>query len=81
MTQLASKLSADGPKCVQLQPLLATLEALLPTLDIPLRIFAHFYKLFVNNLAFLLKIDDKFRKIQKNTLKITKFSEKVLKIA
>ncbi len=76
MIQLASKVSPVGPKCVQLQPLLATLEALLPTLDIHLRIFAHIYKVFVNNFAFLLKINDKLRKIQKNTLENHEFNIK-----
>ncbi len=69
MTQLASKVSLDGPKCVQLQPLLATL-------DIHLRIFAHFYKVFANSFAFLLKINDKLRKIQKNTLENHEFNIK-----
>ncbi len=57
MAQLASKGSSEGSKWAHLEPLLLTLDALLATLRIHLRIFTHFYHVFVNNCAFLLKIN------------------------
>ncbi len=51
-TQLASKVTPDGPKCAHLEPPLPTLEALLATWGLRLRIFKHFYEVFVNNCAF-----------------------------
>ncbi len=70
MAQLASNVSQEGPKCAHLGPLLPTLEALLATWGMPLCIFMYFYRVFVNNCAFLLKIHGKLRKIKQNALKI-----------
>ncbi len=81
MTQLASTVSPDGKKWVRLRSLLATLEALLTTLDIPLRIFTHLCKVFMNNCAFLLKINGKFSKLQKIALEIVDFAQKYRKRA
>ncbi len=55
MAQPASNVSPDGPKCAQLEPLLLSLEALLATWGVPLRIFTHVYDVFVKNCAFFLK--------------------------
>ncbi len=76
MAQLGSKASTK-PGWSKMGPP----GALLATWDIPLRIFAHFYEVFANNCAFLLKINEKLRKSQKNALKSTNFTEKVLKCA
>ncbi len=64
MAQPASKVSMDGPEWAHLAPLLPTLEALLATWGIPLRIFTHCYEVFVNNCAFFLKINENPRKIR-----------------
>ncbi len=48
----------------------------LATWGIPLRIFMHFYLVFMNIYAFLLKINGKFSKIQKITLKVIDFAQK-----
>ncbi len=76
MAPTATKVSPDGPKWAHLVPLLGTLEALLHTLEaflatwgIPLRIFAHFYEVFVNNCAFFLNIHGKTTKIMQIALK------------
>ncbi len=66
MAQLASKGSSEGSKWTHLEPRLPTLEAPLATWDIHSRIFAHFYKVFVNNCAFLQKTHGKATKIQQN---------------
>ncbi len=60
-----------------LVPFLATLEAW----GIPLRIFMHFYQVFMNIYAFLLKINGKFSKLQKIALKIIDFAQKDRKSA
>ncbi len=52
MAQLALKMSPDGPKRAHLKPLLLSLEALVATWGVPLRIFMHVYYVFVNNCAF-----------------------------
>ncbi len=57
-------------------PFLATLGALLATWCIILRIFMHFYQVFMNIYAFSLKINGKFSKIQKITLKVIDFAQK-----
>ncbi len=64
------KVSPDVPKWAQLEPLLPTLEALLATCGMPLRIFTHFYEVFVNNCAFFLKIRGNPRKIKQIALEI-----------
>ncbi len=76
MAHLASKVSPTGPEWAHLGPFLATLQALLATWDVPLRIFMHFYQGFVNICAFLLKVDGKFRKIHKIALKVVDFTQK-----
>ncbi len=58
-----------------MEPPGATLEALLVTWDIPLRIFAHFYQVFVNNYAFLLKIHVETTKLQQNAAKIMNIAQ------
>ncbi len=81
MAQLASKVSPAGPKLAHLVHFLATCEALLATWCIPLRIFMHFYWVSMNIYALLLKINGKFRKIQKIALKIIDFAQKDRKSA
>ncbi len=76
MAQPALKVSPDGPKWAHLEPLLPTLEALLATWGVPLRIFTHFYEVFVNNCAFFLKIHGNPRKIKQIALKIMNIAEK-----
>ncbi len=62
----ASKVSPDGP----------TLEALLATWGVPLRIFTHFYVVFVNNFAFFLKNHENPGKIKQFALKIMNIAQK-----
>ncbi len=81
MAQPASKVSPDGPKWVHLEPLLPTLEALLATWGVRLRIFIHFYEVFVNNCAFLLKNYAKTTKIQQIALTATNVPQKLRKRA
>ena len=84
MAQPASKLNPDGPKWAHLEPLLPTLEALLATWGVPLRIFMHFYEVFVNNCAFFLKIHGNPRKIKQIALKFmtcTKTQKTSLKVS
>ncbi|MCP4684949.1 MAG: hypothetical protein GY867_05805 [bacterium] len=76
MVQPASKVSPDGPKWAHLEPLLPTLEALLATWSVPLRIFTHFYEVLVNNCAFFLKIPGNPRKIKQIALKIMNIAQK-----
>ncbi|MCP4486003.1 MAG: hypothetical protein GY820_01540 [Gammaproteobacteria bacterium] len=76
MAQPASKVSPNQPKCAHLEPLLPTLAALLATWGIPLRIFTHFYEVFVNNCAFFLKINENPRKIKQIALKIMNIAQK-----
>ncbi len=76
MSQLASKLSLDEPKWAHLEPLWPTLEALLATCGMPLRIFTHFHEVFVNNCAFFLKINESPRKIKQIALKIMNIAQK-----
>ncbi len=64
MVQPASKVSPDGPKWSHLEPLSPILAARLVTWGVPLRIFVHFYEVFVNNRAFFLKIRGNPRKIK-----------------
>ena len=70
------KVSLDEPKWTHLEPLLPTLEALLATWGVPLRIFTHFYEVFVKNCAFFLKIHGNPRKIKQIALKIMNFAQK-----
>ncbi len=76
MAQPASKVSPDGPKLAHLEPLMPTLEALLATCGMPLRIFTHFHEVFVNNCAFFLKIRGNPRKIKQIALKIMNVAQK-----
>ncbi len=76
MAQPASKVSPDGPKWAHLEPLLHTLEALLATWGVPVRIFTHFYEGFVNNCAFSLKIRGNSRKIKQIAFKFTNIAQK-----
>ncbi len=76
MAQPASKVSPDGPKCAHLEPLLPTLEALLATWGVPLRISTHFYEGFVNNCTFFLKISENPRKLKQLAVKIMNIAEK-----
>ncbi len=70
MAQLSSNVSQEGRKWAHLVPLLLTLEALLAAWGIPLRIFTHFYQVFVNNCAFfLLKVHGNPTKIQQIVLR------------
>ncbi len=77
MAQPALKVSPDVPKWAHLEPLLPTLEALLATWGVLLRIFKHFYEVFVNNCVFFfLKINDNPRKIKHIAFKIMNIAEK-----
>ncbi len=76
MAQLASKVSPAGPKWAHLGHFLATLQALLASWGVHLRMFVHVYKVFVNICAFLLKVNGKVRKIHKIALKIIDFTHK-----
>ncbi len=76
MAQLASKVSQAGPKWGHLVPFLATLDALLATWGVGLRIFTHFYEVFVNNCAFFLKIHGNPRKIKQIALEIMNIAQK-----
>ena len=76
MAQPASKVSPNGPKWAHLRPLLRTLDALLATWGVPLCMFMHFYKVFVNTCAFLMKIYGKATKIQQIALKIMNIANK-----
>ncbi len=84
MAQPVSKVVPDGPKWAHLKPLLPTLEALLATWGVPLRIFTHFYEVFVNNCAFFLKSNENARKIVQIVFRIheycTKTQKKLLKV-
>ena len=64
-----------------MEPPGATLEALYATWGIPLRIFAHFYQVSVNNCAFLLKIHGKTTEVQQNAPKIMSIAQKHREIA
>ncbi len=77
----ALKVSSDGPKYAHLGPLLRTLEAFLATWGVPLCMFMHFYKVFVNTCAFLMKIHVKTTKIQQIALKIMNIAQKHRKSA
>ncbi len=76
MGQLASKVSLDGSKWAHLEPLLHTLEALLATWCVPLRIFMPFYEVFVNNSAFFLKINEHPRKVGQIALNFLNIGQK-----
>ena len=76
IAQPPSKVSLDGPKWAHLEPLLLTLEALLATWGVPLRIFTHFYEVFVNSCAFFLKINENLRKIRQIALKFMNIAQK-----
>ncbi len=79
MAQPASKVSSDGPKWAHLEPLLSTLAALLATWGVGLRIFTHFYEVFVNNCAFFLKINENPRKFMQLALKFMNIAQKHIK--
>ena len=68
--QPASKVSPDEPKWAHLGSLLRMLEAFLATWGIHLCMFMHFYQVFVNTCAFLMKIHGKTTKTQQIALKI-----------
>ncbi len=53
-----------------------TLEALLPTWGVPLRIFMPVYEVFVNSCAFFMKINENPRKIKQFALKIMNIAQK-----
>ncbi len=74
MGQPASKVSPEGPKRAHLGPLLTTR-------GIPLRIFMHFYQVFVDICAFLMKIHGKPNKVQQIALKIMNIAQKHRKSA
>ncbi len=76
IAQPAPKVSPYGPKWAHPEPLLPTLEALLVIWGVPLRIFAHFYEVFVNKCAFFLEINENPRKIKQIALKIMNFAQK-----
>ncbi len=76
MAQPASKVSSGGQKWAHLEPLLPTLEALLATWGVHLRIFTHFYEVFVNNCAFFLKINENPRKIVQIALTFMNIEQK-----
>ncbi len=59
-----------------LEQRLPTLEALLATWGVPLRIFMHFYEVFVNNCAFFLKNNENPRKIRQIALKFMNIAQK-----
>ncbi len=71
MAQPASKVSREIPKWAHLRPLLRTLEALLATGDIHLRIFMHFYQVFVNNCAFAESSWKNAEKVAKSASKVS----------
>ncbi len=79
MAQPASKVSLDGPKMGPLEPRWPTLEALLATWGVPLRIFVHFYEVFMNNCVFFLKISENPRKIRQIAQKHIKSGQKCAK--
>ncbi len=79
MAQPASKVSPDGARWAHLEPLLPTLEALLATWGVPLRIFTHFHGVFVNNCAFFLKIRGKTIKLQQIALNFMNIAQKHIK--
>ncbi len=81
MDQLASKVSQEEPNWAHMGPLLPTLEAVLPTWGIPLRIFRHFCKVFVNTCAFIVENPEKFSNLQQKLWILHKNTEKVLKPA
>ena len=58
------------------EPLLRTLEAFLATSGVPLRMFIHFYQVFLNTCAFLMKIRGKTTKIQQIALNIINIAQK-----
>ncbi len=76
MAQPASEVSPAGAKWAHLEPLLPTLEAVLATWGVYLRIFMHFYEVFVNNCAFFLEIPENPRKIKQVALKIMNIAQK-----
>ena len=76
MAQPASKMSPDEPKWAHLGPLLCTLDAFLATWGIPFCIFMHFYKVFVNTCAFLMKIHGKTTKMLQIAVKIIILAQK-----
>ncbi len=79
IAQLASKVSLDGPKWAQLEPLLRTLEALLATWGVPLRIFKHFYAGFREQLCIFSEYSWKSQKNQANWLKSREYCTKTQK--
>ncbi len=76
VAQPASKVSLDGPKWCHLEPLLPTLEALLATWGIHLRILTHSCEVFVNNCAFFLKINENPRRSKQIALKVINIAQK-----
>ncbi len=76
MAQPASKVSPDGPKWAQPEALLAPLGAPLASWGVPLRIFTHFYEVFVNNCAFFLKTRGNPRKFKQIALKFMNIAHK-----
>ena len=81
MAHRASKVSPDEPKWAHLVPFLRTLDAFLATWGVPLCMFMHFYEVFVNTCAFLMKIHGKTTKIQQIALNILNIAQKHRKSA
>ncbi len=79
MVQPALEVSPEIPKWAHLRPLLPTLEALLATWDIHLRIFTHFYEVFMNNCIFFLKIHGNPGKIKQIALEVMNIAQKHIK--
>ncbi len=71
-----TKMAHLGPLLHTLDAVLRAVEALLATWGIPLRIFMHFYEVFVSNCAFFLKIRGDPRKIKQIALKIMNIVQK-----
>ncbi len=76
MAQPALNVSPGGSKWGHLEPLLPTLEALLATWSVSLRVFTHFYEVSVNNCAFFLEINENTRKIMQTTSKFMNIAQK-----
>ncbi len=74
-------IKSEEPSWAHMGPLLPTLDALLATWGVPLRIFMHFYQVFVSICAFLLKIHGKPTKIQQIAAKIMNIAQKHIKSA
>ncbi len=75
----STKMSPDGPKWTLLGPVLHTLDtlgALLATWGTPLRIFMHFYEVYVHSCACHLQIHGNPRKIKQIALQFMSIAQK-----